>query len=151
MRVQTPSSGISFRCHILGEVQGRAKHPCGNSDRRCSRSQKTPADSQQIHMNFTHSSQKKGRTCGIPCQAGNFNSPLALNQLTTVFVKGRTMSALGTTDTDQTDWTEPTSTTCTVRHFSEFQFAASAPFEEVDFLTWSSRQKDAENILEYDE
>jgi len=72
-------------------------------------------------------------------------------QLTSQIVKGVTMPALDTTGSDQMDWTEPHSTTCTVPHTFESRFTAAAQFDEVDFLTWSSRQKDAENIQEYDE
>ncbi len=77
-------------------------------------------------------------------------------QLTTHFVKGETMPALDTTDihqtdADQADWAELRSTTCTVPPTFESQFTVAAKFHEDDFLTWSSRQKDAENITEYDE
>jgi hypothetical protein len=77
-------------------------------------------------------------------------------QLTPHFVKGETMPALDTTDihqtdTDQADWAELRSTTYTVLHTFESQFTVAAKFDEDDFLTWSSRQKDAENITEYDE
>ena len=61
------------------------------------------------------------------------------------------MPALNTVDSDQTDWSEPHSAMCTVPHTFESRFTAAAWFDEDDFLAWSSRQKDAENILEYDE
>ncbi len=61
------------------------------------------------------------------------------------------MPALDTTSTDQTDWSEPHTTTCTVPHTFESRYTSAVQFDEDDFLTWSSRQKDAENILEYDE
>jgi hypothetical protein len=77
-------------------------------------------------------------------------------QLTTHFVKGETMPALDTTDIDQTDAdqadsAELRSTTCTAPHTFASHFTMAVKFDEDDFLTWSSRQKDAENILEYDE
>lgn len=77
-------------------------------------------------------------------------------KLTSHFVKGATMPALDTTDIDQPDmdqtgWTELQSTTCSVPHTFESRFTAAAKFDKNDFLTWSSRQKDAENIMEYDE
>ncbi len=61
------------------------------------------------------------------------------------------MPALDTTNSEQMDLSEPHTTTCTVPHTLEPRFTAAAQFDEGDFLTWSSRQKDAENILEYDE
>ena len=61
------------------------------------------------------------------------------------------MPALDTTESKQTDRAKPPSTTCTAPHTLESRFTSAAQFEEDDFLTWSSRQKDAENILEYDE
>ncbi len=61
------------------------------------------------------------------------------------------MPALDTTATDQTDWSEPHTTTVTVPYAFESRFTSAAQFDEDDFLTWSSRQKDAEIIAEYDE
>ncbi len=77
-------------------------------------------------------------------------------QLTSHFVKGATMPALDTTDIEQPDvnqtgWTELQSTTCSVPHTFEFRFNAAPKCDKNDFLTWSRRQKDAENIMEYDE
>lgn len=77
-------------------------------------------------------------------------------QLSSHFVKGATMPALDTTDIDQPDmdqtgWTELQSTTCSVPHTFEFRFNAAPKCDKNDFLTWSRRQKDAENIMEYDE
>ena len=72
-------------------------------------------------------------------------------QLTSQIAKDVTMPALDTTNFDQMELSEPHTTTCTVPHTFEPRFTAAARFDEDDFLTWSSRQKDAENILEYDE
>lgn len=72
-------------------------------------------------------------------------------QLTKHFEKGVTMPALDTIDSDHADWSGPTSTTYTVSHAFESRFTAAAQFDKDDFLTWSSRQNDPENIPEYDE
>jgi hypothetical protein len=72
-------------------------------------------------------------------------------QPTTDFVKGVTMPALDTIDDDQADCIELHSAMCTVSHTFESRFTTVEKLNDEDFLTWSRRQKDAENIQEYDE
>ena len=60
------------------------------------------------------------------------------------------MPALDTID-DLADCVEQHSTVCTISHTFESRFISAEKLNDEDFLTWSSRQKDAENIQEYDE
>ncbi len=51
-------------------------------------------------------------------------------------------------DTNPTDWPEPLAVTCTIPIRVSSRLTAAWPDD--DFLCWSSRQKDAEIVVEYD-
>ncbi|MEJ7595562.1 MAG: hypothetical protein WKF77_28950 [Planctomycetaceae bacterium] len=58
------------------------------------------------------------------------------------------MPLIDSLDANQTDWPEPLTVTCTIPIIVNSQLSSTWP--EDDFLCWSSRQKDAEIIVEYD-
>ena len=78
----------------------------------------------------------------------NLTSVAGTPKHSTTSEKGESMPLIDSLDANQIDWPEPVTVTCTIPINVNSRLSSTWPDD--DFLCWSSRQKDAEIIVEYD-